>query len=179
MLLKCCTHYVSKFEKPSSGHRTEKGQSSFQFPRKAALKNIQTTGQLHSLPMLVRLCSKFVKLGFSSTWIKNFQMYKLGFKEAEDPEIRWPTFVGSCRKQGNSRKASTSASLTVLKPLTVWITTNWKILKEMGIPEHFTCPSRNLYVDQEATIRTLHGTTTDWFKIGKAVYCHPAYLTYM
>ena len=50
-------------------------------------------------------------------------------------------------KQENSRKTSTSASLTVLKPLTVWITTNWKILKEMGIPDHLTCLLRNLCAD--------------------------------
>jgi len=58
----------------------------------------------------------------------------------------------------------------------------WKILKEMGIPEHLTCLLRNLYAGQEATVRTGHGTT-DWFQIEKeyvkAVYCHPAYLTYM
>ena len=60
-------------------------------------------------------------------------MYKLGFKEAEEPEIKLPTFIGSYRKQENSKK--TSASLTTLKPLTVCIATNWKILKEMAIPE--------------------------------------------
>ena len=54
------------------------------------------------------------------------------------------------------------------KPLTVWTTTNWKILKEMGIPDHLTCLLRNLYAGQEATIRTSHGTT-DWFQIGKGV----------
>ena len=54
------------------------------------------------------------------------------------------------------------------KPLTVWITMNWKILKEMGIPDHLTCLLRNLYTSQEATVRTRHGTT-DWFKIGKGV----------
>ena len=58
----------------------------------------------------------------------------------------------------------------------------WKILKETGIPDHLTCLLRNLYAGQEATVRTGHGTT-DWFQIGKgyvkAVYCHPAYLTYM
>ena len=58
----------------------------------------------------------------------------------------------------------------------------WKILKETGIPEHLICLLRNLYAGQEATVRTGHGTT-DWFQIGKeyvkAVYCHPAYLTYM
>ena len=56
----------------------------------------------------------------------------------------------------------------MLKPLTVWITTNWKILKEMEIPHHLTCLLRNLYAGQEATVRTRH-ETTDWFKIGKGV----------
>ena len=54
------------------------------------------------------------------------------------------------------------------KPLTVWITTNWKILQEMGIPDHLTCLLRNLYTGQEPTVRTGHGTT-DWFQIGKGV----------
>ena len=58
--------------------------------------------------------------------------------------------------------------LRQLKPLTVWITTNWKIIQEMGIPDHFTCLLRNLYAGQEATVRTGHGTT-DWFQIGKGV----------
>ena len=55
------------------------------------------------------------------------------------------------------------------KPLTVWITTNWKILKEMGMPDHLTCFLKNLYAGQEATVRTGHGTT-DWFQIGKGVH---------
>ena len=71
-------------------------------------------------------------------------------------------------KQESSRKTSTSALLTMPKPLTVWITTNWKILKEMGIPDHLTCLLRNLYAGQEVTVRSRHGTT-DWFQIGKGV----------
>ena len=59
--------------------------------------------------------------------------------------------------------------MTMSKPLTVWITTNWKILKEMGIPDHLTCLLRNLYAGQEATVRTEH-RTTEWFQIGKGVY---------
>ena len=54
------------------------------------------------------------------------------------------------------------------KPLTVWITINWKILIEMGIPDHLTCLLRNLYAGQEATVGTGHGTT-DWFQMGKGV----------
>ena len=93
-------------------------------------------------------------------------MYKLGCKEAEELEIKLPTFIGSWRKQGSSRETSTSASLTMLKSLTVWITTNWKILQEMGIPDHLICLLRNLYAGQEATVKTRDGTM-DWFKIGK------------
>ena len=63
------------------------------------------------------------------------------------------------KKQENSRKTSTSALLTTPKLLTVWITTNWKILHELGIPDHLTYLLRNLYIDQEATVRTGHGTT--------------------
>ena len=61
-------------------------------------------------------------------------MFKLDLEKAEEPEIKLPTSVGSSKKQEISRKISTSASLTMLKSLTVWITTNWKIPKEMRIP---------------------------------------------
>ena len=69
--------------------------------------------------------------------------------------------IGSSKKQESSRKTSTSDLLTMPTPLTVWTTTNWKILKEMGIPDHLTCLLRNLYEGQEATVITGHGTT-DW-----------------
>ena len=109
-----------------------------------------------------------------------FQMLKLVLEKADEPEIKLPTSTGSSKKQENSRKTSISALLTMPKPLTVWITINWKILKEIGIPDHLTCFLRNLYAGQEATVRTGHGTT-DWFQVGKGVvkpvYCHPAYLT--
>ena len=78
------------------------------------------------------------------------------------------TSAGSWKKQKSSRKTSISGLLTMPKPLTVWITINWKILKEMGIPDHLTCLLRNIYAGQEATVRTRHGTT-DWFQIGKGV----------
>ena len=95
-------------------------------------------------------------------------MFKLVLEKAEEPEIKLPTSAGSSKKQESSRKTSISALLTMPKPLTVWITINWKILKEMGIPDHLTCLLRNLYAGQEATVRTGHGTT-DWFQIGKGV----------
>ena len=168
MLLKCCTQCANKFGKLSSDHRTKKSQFSFQSQRKAMPKNVQTTAQLHSSHMLAKLCSKFSKPGFSSTWTMNFQMFKLDLEKAKEPEIILPTSVGSLKRQENSRKTSTSASLTMPKPLTAWITTNWKILQEMGIPDCLTCFLRNLYDGQEATVRTGNGTK-DWFQIGKGV----------
>ena len=111
----------------------------------------------------------------------NFLMFKLVLEKAEEPEIKLPTSAGSWKKQEGSRKTSISALLTMPKPLTVW-NKLWKILKEMGIPDHLTYLFRNLYAGQEATVRTGHGTT-DWFQIEKeyvkAAYCHPAYLTSM
>ena len=92
-------------------------------------------------------------------------MFKLDL-EKEEPEIKLPTSVQSLKKQESYRKTSTSALLTTPKPLTVDHNNLWKILKEMGIPDHLTCLLRNLYAVQEATVRTEHGTT-DWFQIGK------------
>ena len=92
-----------------------------------------------------------------------------GFRKGRETKIKLPTSVGSSKKQEGSRKTSTSALLTMPKPLTVWITTNWKILKEMGTADHLTCLLRNLYAGQESAVRTGHGTT-DWFQIRKGVY---------
>ena len=168
MLWKCCTQYASKLGKLSSGHRTGKGQFSFQSQRKAMPKNVQTTAQLDSSHTLAKQCSKFSKPGFNSTWTVDFQMFKLDLEKSEEPEIKLPTSIGSLKKQESSRKMSISALLTMPKPLTVWITTNWKILQEMGIPDHLTCLLWNLYAGQEAIVRTGHGTT-DWIQIRKGV----------
>ena len=109
------------------------------------------------------------------SWTKNFQMFKLDLEKAEEPEIKLQTSIGSCRKQENSRKTSTSASLTTLKPLTVWITTDCgKSRLPYLPPKKSVCRSRS--------DRTGHGTWTG-SKLGKeyikAVYCHLAYFTYM
>ena len=77
-------------------------------------------------------------------------LYVVGFKKAEEPEVKLPPFFGLWRKQGSSRKKSTFASLTMLKALTVWISTNWKILKEMRVRDHLACLLRNLYTGQKA-----------------------------
>ena len=68
-----------------------------------------------------------------------------GFRKGKGTRDQIANIHWIIKKQENSRKTSTSSSLTMLKPLTVWITTNWKILKDMGIPDHLTCLLRNLY----------------------------------
>ena len=93
-------------------------------------------------------------------------MFKLDLEKAEEPEIELPTSTGFSKKQENSRKTSTSASLTMLKPLTVLITTNGGKFLEMRIPDHLTCLLRNLYTGQEAIVRIGHGPT-DWLQNGK------------
>ena len=110
-------------------------------------------------------------------------MFKLDLEKAEEPEIKLPTSVGSSKKQESSRKNIYFCFIDYAKAFDcVDHNKLWKILKEMGIPDHLTCLLRNLYAGQEATARTGHATTV-WFQIGKeyikAVYCHPAYLTYM
>ena len=99
--------------------RTGKGQFSFQSLRKAMPKNVQTTSQLHTFHRLAKWCAKFSKPGFNSMSTVNFQMLKLDLEKTEEPEIKLPTSAGSSKKQASSRKASTSALLTMPKPLTV------------------------------------------------------------
>ena len=102
-------------------------------------------------------------------WTVNFHMSKMVLEKAEEPEIKLPISAGSAKKQDSSEK-----HLFLL----YWLFQSfdcvdhnklWKILKEMGIPDHLTCLLRNLYAGQKATIRTGHGTT-DWFQIGKGIH---------
>ena len=98
-------------------------------------------------------------------------------KVREEPEIKLPTSTGSSKKQKSFRKTSTSVLLTIYFCLIDYtkafdcVDHNklWKILKDMGVPDHLICLLRNLYAGQEATVRTGHGKT-DWFQIGKGVH---------
>ena len=160
MLSKCCTQYVSKFGKFICDQRTGKVQFS----------SNPNEGQCQTIFKLLHNCTHFVykqinaqnSLSQASTvceprtcrcssWIQ------LPAGKAEEPEITLPIYIGSQKKQENSRKTFISASLTTPKSLTVWITTNWKILKVIGIPDRLTCLLRNLHAGQEATVRTGHG----------------------
>ena len=97
-------------------------------------------------------------------------MFKLVLEKAEEPELKLPTSTGSSKKQENSRKNIYFCFIDYAKAFD-WVDHNklWKILKDMGIPDHLTCLLRNPYAGQEATVRTGHGTT-DWFQIGKGVH---------
>ena len=99
----------------------------------------------------LKYADDIILMAESEEELKDFLMFKLVFEKAEEPEIKLPTSAGSWKKQENSRKTSISVLLTMPKPLTVWIAINWKLLKEMGIPDHLTCLLRNLYAGQEAT----------------------------
>ena len=96
----------------------------------------------------------------------NFQMFKLDLEKLEEPEIKLPTSLGSLKKAREFQKNIYFCSIDYAKAFDcVEHNKLWKILKEMGIPDHLTCLLRNLYAGQEATVRT--GDRTDWFQIGK------------
>ena len=102
--------------------------------------------------MLARSCSKSSKLGFNKQYVnQELPDVQGGFRKDRGTRERsnCQHSLDHRRSKRVAEKASISALLTMPKPLTVWITTDWKILQEMGIPDHLTCLLRNLYVDQE------------------------------
>ena len=94
-------------------------------------------------------------------------MFKTDLENSEEPEIKLPISIGSSKKE-EFQKNIYFCFIDYAKAFDWWITTNLKILKEMGIPDHLACILRNLYAGQEAAVRTGHGRT-DWFQIGKGV----------
>ena len=99
----------------------------------------------------------------------NFQIFKFDLEKAEEPEIKLPTSAGSLKKR-ESQKNIYFCFIDFAKAFDcVDHHKLWKILKEMGIPDHLTCLQKNLYAGQEATVTTGHGTI-DWFQIGKEVH---------
>ena len=100
----------------------------------------------------------------------NFQMFKLDLEKAEEPEIKLSTSGGSSKKAREFQKSVYFCFINYAKAFDcVDHSKLWKILEEMGIPDHLTCLLRNVYAGQEARVRTGHGTT-DWFQIGKGVH---------
>ena len=129
-----------------------------------------------SLPSLLLVATlvynsfKMEYSGFSNTWTKNFQMFKLILEKAEEPEIKLPISAGSSKKQESSRKSIYFCFIDYTKAFDcVDHNKLWKILKEIGILDHLACLLRNLYAGDEATVKIAH-ETTDWFQIGKGVH---------
>ena len=91
-----------------------------------------------------------------------------GFRKGRGTRDQIANICWIIKKVRDPEKTSISALLTMQKPLTLWITTNWKILKEMGIPDHLTCLLRSLSTGQEATVIIGHGTT-EWVNTGKGI----------
>ena len=130
-----------------------------------------------------KLMLKILQIRLQSSWTVNFQMFMLDLEKAEEPEIKLPTSTGSWKKARAFQKNIYFCFIDYTKAFDcVDHNKLWKILQQIGIPDCLTCFLRNLYAGHEATVRTRHGAT-DWFQIGKgvhlAVYCRPAYLTYM
>ena len=108
-------------------------------------------------------------------WTENFQMFKLDLEKAEEPEVKLLTSIGSLKKQESSRKTSASASLTMLKPLTVWIRTSCgKFLKRW---EYQTTLPASWEICMQVKKQQLELDIERW--TGSCIYCHPVYLTYM
>ena len=109
--------------------------------------------------------------------MENFQVYQLDLEKVQEPEIKMPTLIEKTRE---FQKNIYFCFINYAKAFDCVDHNKLEILKEMGLPDHLICLLRSLYADQEATVRTGHGTK-NWFQTGKgyvkAVYCHPAYLT--
>ena len=150
---------------------------------KKSTKNMITIGQMHSSPMLVRSCLKSCMLGFRLQYYANQELphVQAGFRKGRGTRDQIANIHWIIEKAREFQKTSISVSSTMLKPLIVWIMTNCGKLSEMGVPDLLTCLLRSLHAVQEATVRTLYGTT-DWFKTEKGVQegclLSPCCLTY-
>ena len=122
MLICCCTQHASKFGNLSSGHRTGKGQFSFQSQRKANAKECSNYCTITLISHTSKVMLKILQARLQQ--YVNFQMFKLDLEKAEESEVKLPISVGFSKKQESYRKTSISALLTMPKPLAVWITIN-------------------------------------------------------
>ena len=169
MLWKCCIQYVSKFGKPSSGRRTGKDQFYFQSQRKVKPKNVQ-----NSTIALISHASKVI-LKILQARLQQYVNWELtdvqaGFRKGRGTRDQ----IGNIRwiiEKAREFQKNIYFCFTDYTKVFDCVDHNklWKILQEMGIPDYLTCLLRNLYVHQEATVRTRHGTM-DCFQIGKGIH---------
>ena len=143
----------ANLENSAAATGTGKGQFSFQSQRKAMPKNAQTTIQLHSSHMLVKVMLKILQVRLQQYVNGELPDVQAGFRKGRGTRDHIANICWIMEKAREFQKTSISALLTMPKPLTVWITTNWKILQQMRIPDHLICLLRNLYAGQETTVR--------------------------
>ena len=162
MLWKCHTQYASKFGKLSNGHRTGKGQFSFQSQRRAVPNYRIIVLISHATKVML----KILQPGFNNMWTKNFQMYKLGLQKAEEPR-------SNCQHSQDHRESKGVPEKHLLHRLceSLWLCGSQqtgKFFKRWEYQTPLPASWETLYSGQEATVRTGHGTT-DWFQIGKGI----------
>ena len=142
-----CTQYARKSGKLSSGHMIGKGQFSSQFQRQAMPKNVHNCTHLHASKIMFKILQARLQQYVN----RELQMFNLDLEKAEELEIKLPTYVASSKKQESSKKIY-FCFIDYTKAFDcVDHNTLWKILKEMGIPDHLTCLLGNLYAGQEAS----------------------------
>ena len=162
ILLKCCTQCASKFGKLSSGHRTGKGQFSFQSQRKAMPRNVQTTVQLHSSHTsnyFSKVMLKILQARLQQYMNCELPDVQAGFRKDKGTRDQIANICWIMEKAREFQKNIYFCFIDYAKAFDcVDLNKLWKILQETGIPDHFICLLRNLYAGQEATVRTGHGT---------------------
>ena len=157
MLLKCCIQYTSKFGKLSSGHRTGKGQFSFQFQRKAMPKNAQTNRTIALISHASKVILKILQARLQQYVNRKLPDVQAGFRKGRGTSDQIANIDWIMEKAREFQKNIYFCFIDYAKGFDcVDHNKLWKILKEMGIPDHLTCLLRNLYAGQEATVRTGH-----------------------
>ena len=146
MLLKCCTQYASKFGKVSSGHRTGKVQFSFQPQRRARPKYVQTTAQLHSSHMLAKVMCKILQARLQQCVNGELPDVQAGFRKCRGTKDQIARIHWIIEKAGEFKKKKIHFCFIDYAKAFDGMDCNdlWKILKEMGIPDHLTCLLRDL-----------------------------------
>ena len=169
MLLRCCTQYSHKLGKLNSGHQTGKGQFSCQSQRRAMPKNAQPTAQLHSISHTSKVMLKILPARLQQ--YVNQELPDVQAELGKGTRTR-DQIANICWIIKTSKEFQKNIYFCFIDYAKAFDCVDhnklWKILKEMGIPDHLTCLLRNLYAGQETTVRTGRGTT-DWFQIGKGV----------
>ena len=170
ILWKCCTQYASKFGKPGSGHRAEKGQFSFQSQRKAIAKECSNYHTVALISHTSKVMLKILQARLQQNMNCEHPDVQVGFRKGGGTNDQIANILWIIETVREFQKNIYFCFTDYVEAFDcVNHNTLWKILQEMGIPDHLTCLLRNLYAGQEATVRTGHGTT-DWFQIGKGVH---------